>query len=213
MTQVKFTSIADAVFEKLESDILTGVYKRGTILTENELSTQLEVSRTPIREAIRRLEQENLIKELSKGHEVIGITSADIMDIYDVRIAIEGKATRLCAERITDAEIDEMRDVIDLQEFYTIKNSADKIKGTDSRFHELIYKCSRSAIYESVLSSLHRKIQLCRKVSVSNTDRAEHAIKEHREIFNAIASRNVDLAEKLMVEHVINAKNNIKGLE
>ncbi|MBR2323194.1 MAG: GntR family transcriptional regulator [Clostridia bacterium] len=54
MTQVKFTSIADAVFEKLESDILTGVYKRGTILTENELSTQLEVSRTPIREAIRR---------------------------------------------------------------------------------------------------------------------------------------------------------------
>ena len=213
MTQVKFTSIADAVFEKLESDILTGVYKRGTILTENELSTQLEVSRTPIREAIRRLEQENLIKELSKGHEVIGITNADIMDIYDVRIAIEGKATRLCAERITDAEIDEMRDVIDLQEFYTIKNSADKIKGTDSRFHELIYKCSRSAIYESVLSSLHRKIQLCRKVSVSNTDRAEHAIKEHREIFNAIASRNVDLAEKLMVEHVINAKNNIKGLE
>lgn len=213
MTQVKFTSIADAVFEKLESDILTGVYKRGTILTENELSTQLEVSRTPIREAIRRLEQENLIKELSKGHEVIGITSADIMDIYDVRIAIEGKATRLCAERITDAEIDEMRDVIDLQEFYTIKNSADKIKGTDSRFHELIYKCSRSAIYESVLSSLHRKIQLCRKVSVSNTDRAEHAIKEHREIFNAIASRNLDLAEKLMVEHVINAKNNIKGLE
>jgi DNA-binding GntR family transcriptional regulator len=213
MTQVKFTSIADAVFEKLESDILTGVYKRGTILTENELSTQLEVSRTPIREAIRRLEQENLIKELSKGHEVIGITSADIMDIYDVRIAIEGKATRLCAERITDAEIDEMRDVIDLQEFYTLKNSADKIKGTDSRFHELIYKCSRSAIYESVLSSLHRKIQLCRKVSVSNTDRAEHAIKEHREIFNAIASRNLDLAEKLMVEHVINAKNNIKGLE
>ena len=211
MTQVKFTSIADAVFEKLESDILTGVYKRGTILTENELSTQLEVSRTPIREAIRRLEQENLIKELSKGHEVIGITSADIMDIYDVRIAIEGKATRLCAERITDAEIDEMRDVIALQEFYTKKNSADKIKGPDSRFHELIYKCSRSAIYESVLSSLHRKIQLCRKVSVSNTDRAEHAIKEHREIFNAIASRNLDHAEKLMVEHGINAKNNIKG--
>ncbi|MBR2323195.1 MAG: FCD domain-containing protein [Clostridia bacterium] len=135
------------------------------------------------------------------------------MDIYDVRIAIEGKATRLCAERITDAEIDEMRDVIDLQEFYTKKNSADKIKGTDSRFHELIYKCSRSAIYESILSNLHRKIQLCRKVSVSNTDRAEHAIKEHREIFNAIASRNLDLAEKLMVEHVINAKNNIKGLE
>ena len=213
MTQVKFTSRADAVFEKLESDILTGVYKRGDVITENELSTALSVSRTPIREAIRRLEQEDLIKELSKGHEVIGITNADIMDIYDVRIAIEGKATRLCAERITDAEIEEMRDVIELQEFYTLKNSADKIKGTDSRFHELIYKCSGSAIYESILSNLHRKIQLCRKVSVSNTDRAEHAIKEHREIFSAICNRDMGLAEKLMIEHVINAKNNIMRLE
>ncbi len=213
MTQVKFTSRADAVFEKLESDILTGVYKRGDVITENELSTALSVSRTPIREAIRRLEQENLLKEISKGHEVIGITFEDIMDIYDVRIAIEGKATRLCAERITDAEIEEMREVIELQEFYTLKNSADKIKGTDSRFHELIYKCSGSAIYDSILSNLHRKIQLCRKVSVSSSDRAELAIKEHREIFNAICNRDMDLAEKLMIEHVINAKNNIMRLE
>ncbi len=213
MTQVKFTSRADAVFEKLESDILTGVYKRGTVLTENELSTALAVSRTPIREAIRRLEQENLLRELSKGHEVIGITNEDIMDIYDVRIAIEGKAVRLCAERISSAKLDEMREVIDLQEFYTLKSVADKIKGTDSRFHELIYKCSGSSIYDSILSNLHRKIQLCRKVSVSNSDRAEQAIKEHREIFNAIEKRDGELAEKLMVKHLLNAKNNIKRLK
>lgn len=213
MTQVKFTSRADAVFEKLESDILTGIYKRGTVLTENELSTALSVSRTPIREAIRRLEQENLLRELSKGHEVIGITNEDIIDIYDVRIAIEGKAVRLCTERISTDELDEMREVIDLQEFYTLKSVADKIKGTDSRFHELIYKCSGSSIYESILSSLHRKIQLCRRVSVSSSDRAELAIKEHREIFNAIENRDTDLAEKLMVKHVINAKNNIMRLK
>ena len=213
MTQVKITSRADAVFEKLESDILTGVYKRGEVLTENELSQELGVSRTPIREAIRRLEQENLLKELPKGHEVVGITNDDIMDIYDVRIAIEGKAAKLCAERITESEIEEMREVIDLQEFYTLKSSADKIKGTDSRFHELIYKCSGSSIYEAILSSLHRKIQLCRKVSVSNRDRAELAIKEHREIFNAIEKRDGELAEKLMIKHVINAKNNIMRLK
>jgi DNA-binding GntR family transcriptional regulator len=213
MTQVKFTSRADAVFEKIESDILTGVYKRGEILTENELSLELSVSRTPVREAIRRLEQENLLRELPKGHEVIGITPSDIVDIYDVRIAIEGKAVKLCAERITDAELEEMRDVIDLQEFYTLKSVADKIKGTDSRFHELIYKCSGSAIYNSILSSLHRKIQLCRKVSVSDNGRAELAIKEHREIFNAIEKRDGELAEKLMIKHVTNAKNNIMRLK
>ena len=213
MTQVKFTSRADAVFEKLESDILTGVYKRGTVLTENELSTELSVSRTPIREAIRRLEQENLLKELPKGHLVVGINNDDIMDIYDVRLLIEGKAARLCTENITEEELEEMRDVIDLQEFYTQKCFADKIKGTDSHFHELIYKCTGSSIYQSILSNLHRKIQLCRKVSVSNSGRAEQAIKEHREIFKAIESKDADLAEKLMIQHIKNAKESIKGLK
>ena len=88
MKEIKFTSRADAVFSQLESDILTGVYKRGEIITEIGLSTALNVSRTPVREALRRLEQENLIKETSKGHEVIGISKNDIMDIYDIRIKI-----------------------------------------------------------------------------------------------------------------------------
>ena len=67
MTQVKFTSRADAVFETLENEILTGVYKKGDIITETEISTKLSVSRTPVREAIRRLEQEDLLKEIPKG--------------------------------------------------------------------------------------------------------------------------------------------------
>ncbi len=213
MAQTKFTSLADAVFEQLENDILVGVYKRGDVITENELSLALNVSRTPVREAIRRLEQENLIKEISKGHEVVGITKDDIMDIYDVRLLIEGKAARLCAENISSDEIEEMREVIDLQEFYTQKNVADKIKGADSLFHDLIYKCTGSAIYQSILSNLHRKIQLCRKVSVSNSGRAEQAAKEHRELFRAIESKNAELAEKLMIEHIQNARESIKGLK
>lgn len=211
MTQVKFTSRADAVFDKLESEILTGVYKKGDILTETELSKILNVSRTPIREAIRRLEQENLIKETTKGSEVIGISQKDILDIYDIRLKIEGVATRLCAENITQEELKEMEEAIDLQEFYTFKSEADKIKGTDSRFHELIFKNSGSEVYKSILSSLHKKIQLCRKNSVSQGDRAKQAVIEHREIFNAIKDRNGSLAEELMVKHITNAKNNVKG--
>ena len=211
MTQVKFTSRADAVFDKLESEILTGVYKKGDILTETELSKILNVSRTPIREAIRRLEQENLIKETTKGSEVIGISQKDILDIYDIRLKIEGVATRLCAENITQEELKEMEEAIDLQEFYTFKSEADKIKGTDSIFHELIFKNSGSEVYKSILSSLHKKIQLCRKNSVSQGDRAKQAVIEHREIFNAIKDRNGSLAEELMVKHITNAKNNVKG--
>lgn len=209
MTQVKFTSRADAVFERIESDILTGVYKKGEILTELGLSSALNVSRTPVREAIRRLEQENLLKETSKGHEVVGISYQDILDIYDIRIKIEGVVARLAAENATESALAEMQETIELQEFYTAKNVADKIKLTDSRFHELIYKNSGSAIYEAILSSLHRKVQLTRKVSMSLNSRATEAKDEHREIFEAIRSKDGALAEKLMIKHVKNAKSNI----
>ncbi len=213
MTQVKFTSRADAVFEKLENDILTGVYKKGDIVTESELSLALNVSRTPIREAIRRLEQEDLLKEMPKGHVVVGISNEDILDIYDIRIKIEGEATRRCAEIITEEELSKMREAVELQEFYTAKNQADKLKGMDSLFHDLIYKNCGSDIYQSILSTLHRKVQLCRKASFSGSDRAKDAIVEHREILTAIENKDGALAEQLMIKHVINAKSNIERLK
>lgn len=213
MTELKFTSRADLVFERLESDILTGVYKRGTVLTETELSKSLNVSRTPIREAIRRLEQEHLIKETSKGSVVVGVSEQDILDIYDIRIKIEGVATRLCAENATEEIIKEMGDIIDLQEFYSKKGEAEKVKSADSRFHELIYKNSGSEIYEYILLSLHSKVQLTRKNSMQESERSLEALKEHKEIYLAIKERNGELAEKLMVKHVTNAKSNITRLK
>lgn len=212
MTEIKFASRADAVFSKLENDILTGVYKRGDIITEIGLSTALEVSRTPVREALRRLEQENLIKETSKGHEVVGITKNDIMDIYDIRVKIEPVAARLCAQNISESAIKEMRDAVDLHEFYLHKHDDEKVKKADSNFHEFIYKNTGSAIYEYILSSLHRKVQLSRKVSLADSGRANTAVAEHRKIFEAIAARDGDLAEKIMLEHVLNAKENITRL-
>ena len=78
MRNFKSTSLADQVFEKLENDIIQGVYKRGELLTELKLVEQLGVSRTPIREALRRLEQERLIEDTGKGSRVLGITMEDL---------------------------------------------------------------------------------------------------------------------------------------
>ena len=213
MAQIKFTSLADAVFDKIEKDILTGVYKKGDVLTELELSNALSVSRTPIREAIRRLEQDNLIKESGKGHIVLGVSEQDIIDIYDIRLKIEGYAAFLCAQKITKEKLEEMREVVDLLEFYTQKNVTDKIKGADSAFHELIYENSGSEIYNCILSSLHKKIQKIRSVSVSDPIRADKAVVEHRAIFDAIEKGDGEMAEKLMIEHINNAKNNILKID
>ena len=85
MREFRTVSLADQVFEKLESDIITGVYPRGEVLTELKLVENMGVSRTPIREALRRLAQERLIEDTAKGSVVLGITVDDLIDIMDIR--------------------------------------------------------------------------------------------------------------------------------
>ena len=101
MNQFKTTSLADQVFEKLENDIIQGVYPRGEILTELKLVDQLGVSRTPIRDALRRLEQERLIEDTGKGSRVVGITEEDLEDIMNIRQRIEGLAAYYAAKNMT----------------------------------------------------------------------------------------------------------------
>ena len=97
MKDFRTVTLADQVFERLESDIIQGVYPRGEVLTELRLVEQLNVSRTPIREALRRLEQEHLIADTGKGTVVLGITAEDLVDIMDIRCKIEGLPTVLRA--------------------------------------------------------------------------------------------------------------------
>ncbi len=85
----KTISLADQVFENLENDILSGKYARGELLTESKLSVTMGVSRTPIREALRRLSQEHIIEETGKGSVVVGITEEDLRDIFIIRLKIE----------------------------------------------------------------------------------------------------------------------------
>ena len=108
MRNFKSTSLADQVFEKLENDIIQGVYKRGELLTELKLVEQLGVSRTPIREALRRLEQERLIEDTGKGSRVLGITEEDLQDIMNIRERIEGLAAYYAAKNITPEGLQEL---------------------------------------------------------------------------------------------------------
>ena len=93
MTEGRVTSLADVVYEQVERDILTGVYQRGDVLTELKLSAQLQVSRTPVREALRRLEQDDLLESRGKGSVVLGISHQDLLDIWKIRMRLEGLAT------------------------------------------------------------------------------------------------------------------------
>lgn len=211
MIEHKSISLADQVFEHLETDILSGKYQRGESLTESKLSAELGVSRTPIREALRRLEQEHLIEESPKGMTVVGISKKDLDDIFKIRGALEGKAAEMAAKNHTEEQLSIVREALEFQEFYLVKHDPDRIKSMDSRFHETIYKMSGSTVFYDVLVPLHKKLLKYRKASVSESSRAEASVAEHRAIYEAIAARNGELASKLTIEHLNNAyKNMIK---
>ncbi len=206
----KTVSLADQIFMEIENNILTGVYKIGEVFTETVFAEKLGVSRTPIREAIRRLEQERLIDVTTKGVVIMGISQKDISDMYEIRLRTEGLASRWAANTISEQGKRELSEIVELQEFYTSKRDADNIKNMDSKFHKIVYKNCGSIVLSDMLHQLHKKLTKYRKASVSNSERASESAKEHREILEAILSGDGDLAEKLTVEHVKNAKRNIE---
>ena len=210
MLEHRTISLADQVFEQLETDILTGKYQRGEILTEGKLSAELGVSRTPVREAMRRLEQEHLIGEGGKGVVVIGVNEKDIDDIFLLRKKLECIAAEYAANNLTDEQIAELKEIVELQEFYVEKKAADQIKYMDNRFHEFIYRHSGSVILYDILVPLHKKVQKYRRSSVERNSRAVASVAEHKAIFEAIAAHDAKSASELTVIHIENAHKNIR---
>ena len=206
MAVFKSISLADQVFEKLENDIIAGVYPRGEVLTELKLVEQLNVSRTPIREALRRLEQERLIRDSGKGSVVLGITLEDLEDIMDIRLCCEGLAAFHAAKNRSQEDAKHLRQLSELQDFYFEKGDYDRLREIDDEFHETIYEISGRTVLMDTLRPLHRKTQRYRRSSYSIPDRRKKSINEHKAICDAICAQDAELAERLVSQHIANAK-------
>ena len=203
-------SLSGRVFKKIREDILTGVYKNGESIIESRISIQLGVSRTPVREALRQLELEELVSIVpNKGAVVTGINADDIRDIYLIRSRIEGLAARMCAETITEEQIDSFEEIIMLSQFHLSKGNLDQLYKLDNRFHELLYEGSKSRILRHVLSDFHHYAQRVRKASLKSVERAKASIQEHQMIFEALKASDGELAEKLMNDHIVLKSKNV----
>jgi len=205
-----YKPLREVVFESLREAIIQGRLRPGERLMEAQLAEELGVSRTPVREAIRKLELEGFVAMLPrKGAYVAGISLKDIVDVFEIRAALEVLAAGLAAERITEEELDQM-------ERYLLKAaeaSSDADLGTfvevDTGFHELIYKASRNQRLFQIVTLLQEQVQRFRTVSLSQPGRQKDAIHEHRQIIDAIAERNVELAQALAKEHIENAEQSM----
>ena len=214
MAALKSISLADQVFEKLESDIISGVYPRGEVLTELKLVEQLNVSRTPIREALRRLEQERLIEDTGKGSLVLGITDNDLEDIMSIRERTEGLAAYYATINMTDEGRKELSHIVDLQDFYYAKGDSEHLRQVDDEFHSLICRLSCRTVLVDTLIPLHRKTRRYRRIAMEDRQRSGKTMKEHRAMYDAIMSGNAELAMELTTQHIANAKiHMMKGVK
>ena len=209
MRTYKSTSLADQVFDKLENDIIQGVYARGELLTELKLVEQLGVSRTPIREALRRLEQERLIEDTGKGSRVLGITEEDLQDIMNIRERIEGLVAYYAAKNITPDGIKELKHLTDLQDFYFSKQDTEHLRQVDDEFHDAICRLSGRTVISDTLTPLHRKTRRYRRIAMEDKARTTRSTQEHYAIYEAIAAGNAELAQELMTTHIIHAKQHM----
>ena len=205
MMDYKTVSLSDQVFEHLETDILSGKYKRGEIITEMQLCKKLGVSRTPVREALRRLFQEHLIEDTPKGTMVLGITPKDYLDMSEIRLRIEELAVRGFIANMTEDNRKELKEAVDFQEFYLTRGDVDHLRALDGRFHEVIYAGCGSRVLQDTLAPLHKKIQQYRHNALQAPLRAKNSVQEHRAILEAITARDADLAVEKMRQHIENA--------
>ena len=210
MLEYKSVSLANQVYEKLEVSILNGTYQKGEILSEQRLVSELGVSRTPIREAISRLMFEKLIKDTPQGNMVLGISERDVYDMFEVKRRLEVLATRWTAFNITEAGLDELKDIVEQQEFYAQKNDAVKVRDLDTEFHDTIYKECGSMVMETILSPIHHKLMKFRRASLEIEHRIMDSVAEHRAIYEAIRDKDEDALDTLVLTHIEHAYYCIK---
>lgn len=203
-------SLRGKIFTILRQRILDGKYKTGDSLIETRLAEELGVSRTPIREAIRQLELEGLVESIpNKGVIVKGITEQDIEDIYTIRRVLEGLAARWAVEKITDSELEKLKDNFELMEFYTSKDDLDQVAKLNTSFHEIIFNATKSNVLKHILTDFQYYVQWARYKSLKSPGRSQKALEEHRKILDAFIRRDVDDAERLVTEHIVNSSNNL----
>lgn len=201
--KVSHGSLGNRIFDVLRERILNDEYEKGQKLNELALANELKISRTPIREALKQLELEGLVESIpNKGVYVKGFSSRDIDDMFEIRLALEGLAIQLAIDRMDEVHLAKIRDVFELMEFYTMKNDQDKINDLNILYHETIYQATQSQYFEQLLKDVHYYVSVTSRHSITQPERLETALLEHRAILEAIVAGDKEKAQKTIQKHI-----------
>jgi len=199
-------SLSSKVFKYIRDGIIEGRYHTGEYLVETKLAEELGISRTPIREALKQLELEELAISIpNRGVVVQGLSEQDVEDIFAIRLILEGQAAFWAAQRIEQPEIDRLNELADLMELYTRRQDIVNLARLDTEFHEIIYEACNSRMLKHILASLHQNISRARKSSLNLPNRPEKSLEEHRGIMEAIGQHLPEEAKARMESHIRHA--------
>lgn len=205
-----YKPLRELVLEAIRDAIINGTLKPRERLMEIQLAEELGVSRTPIREALRKLELEGFIVMIPrKGAFVADMTFKDIADIFEIRAALEGLAAGLAAERITDEELEKMERHLVEKADAIARGDMERLVEVDTEFHESIYKASRNDRLQGIINNLREQIQRFRATSLAYPGRMKQSLDEHRAIVEAIHARDAALARQVTQEHIENAEQSM----
>ena len=198
-----YSTLSDKVYRYLRDGIAEGKYKTGDCLVELKIAEELSVSRTPVREALKQLELEDLVvSQPNRGVVVKGFSDEDFRDVLTIRHLLEGQAAYWAAERINPEQLAQLREVVDLMEFYTQKNDVEHLVRLDTMFHEIIYEASNSRTIKHILTSLHHNIHRARQSSLNIPARPGSSLAEHQKIYGALEHHDSAAAKRYMEEHI-----------
>lgn len=205
-----YQPLREVVCETLRSAIRKGVLQPGERLMEIQLAEELGVSRTPVREAIRKLELEGYVVMMPRrGTYVASLSIRDINEVFEIRTSLDSLASGLAAERITPEELERLERLLVLISEYIERGDMDKIVETDMQFHDLLYQASRNARLVGIIFNLRDQLTRFRTISMGHPGRLEETLEEHRRLVEAISQGDVELAQKAAEKHMERAEHTL----
>ena len=211
---VETASMSTRIYEQLKAAITTmDIYASDANLKLDErgLSEQFGSSRTPLREALTRLDQDGLVRILPRrGIVIVRKTKAEILEMITVWAALESMAARLVCEIATDDEIAELRQLVDAYDSSQVEQHMSEYSEDNIRFHSKIIRLSQCDLIAEMTDGLFRHVRAIRRRTIHEKDRAQRSVQDHRQIVEALIRRDANLASRLVREHTIKLRDHVE---
>ena len=208
-----YQPLRDMVFDVLMNAIMQGQLSPGERLLEVQLADEMGVSRTPVREAIRRLELEGFVVMVPrKGAYVAGLSIDDVESVYEIRTALETLAVRLAAQRMEAADYEQLDELAGKMQQTWQEGDVDNWVNLDARFHELLYTFSRNERLISMMSNIMEQLSRYRIISLANVEVRQNSLNEHQTLIEALKRRDSDAAADAAAHHIENTKQSLVNM-